>query len=126
MKTYYLDNLFLNAVLRQTPFSSPPLIYVGLFTIAPTASGGGTEVAGLNYVRQSVIFGPPVNGQTANISDVVYPVAGAAWGNVVAFGLFDAFAGGNLLYFNNLSVPRNVAINDQLRFAASQILCGEA
>jgi len=124
-KTYYLDNAFINAALRQTPFASPLTIYAALFTAAPTASGGGTEVSGGGYSRQTVTFSSPVNGLASNTTDVVFPLAAASWGTVVAFGLYDQSVGGNLLYFNLLSVPRTVAINDQVRFPVGQLIASE-
>ncbi len=125
-KTYYLDNNFLNAALRSVPFSPPPTIYVSLYTVAPSVSGGGTEVTGGGYARQTVTFSTPANGQAANLADVVFPIAAAAWGTVTAFGLTDAPTGGNLLYFNLLSVPRAVGINDQVRFPTGQLIASEA
>ena len=125
-KTYYLDNTFLNAALRQTPFTPPPTLYVALYTAAPTVSGGGTEVTGGGYARQTATFGAPSNGQTSNTGDVVFPIASVAWGTVVAFGILDAATGGNLLYFNLLSVPRAVAINDQVRFPVGQLIVTES
>lgn len=125
-KSYFLDNSFINAALRQTPYTSPLAVYVALFTVAPTAAGGGTEVVGGGYLRQPATFGPPVNGQSVTTADVLYPIATAAWGTIVAFGVYDAALGGNLLYFNSLSSPRNVQINDQVRFPSAQLICSEA
>jgi len=125
-KTYYLDNAFVNAALRNTPFASPPTVYAALFTVAPTAGGGGTEVAGGGYARQAVMFTLPANGVTSNAADVIFPIAMAPWGTLVAFGLYDQSVGGNLLYFNMLSVPRSVAVNDQVRFPVGQLIASEA
>jgi len=125
-KTYYLDNSFLSAALRQVPYTSPLAVYVALHTAAPTVGGGGTEVSGGSYARQTVVFSAPVNGQSTNVADVLFPIATVAWGTIVAFGVYDASSGGNLLYFNNLSTPRNVQINDQVRFPAGQLIASEA
>lgn len=125
-KSYYLDNSMLNAALRGISFTPPTTVYVALFTVIPTVSGGGTEVTGGNYVRQTVSFVTPANGQTSNTSDVLFPIASASWGTVVAFGLYDAASAGNLLYFNQLSVSRTVAINDQVKFPVGQLIVTEA
>lgn len=125
-KTHYLNDTFLNAALRGISFTPPSTVYVALYTVAPTVSGGGTEVSGGSYNRQTVSFGTPTNGQVSNLADVVFPAASIAWGTVVAFGLLDAPAGGNLLYFNLLSVPRAIAINDQVRFPIGQLIASEA
>ncbi len=125
-KTYYLSNSMLNAALRQVPYTSPVAVYVALFTAAPSVNGGGTEVTGGSYARQPAIFTAPVNGQCSNVADVLFPSATAAWGTVVAFGVYDASSGGNLLYFNNLSSPRNVQINDQVRYPSGQLVASES
>jgi hypothetical protein len=125
-KTYYLDNNFLNVALRNTPFTPPATIYVALFTVAPGVGGGGTEVAGGGYGRQLVTFTVPVNGQVSNTADILFPVASATWGTIVAFALLDTSSGGNMLYFGNLSTPRLVLASDQVRFPIGQLVCQEA
>ena len=41
----YLENALINATLRATTFTSPSVVYVGLYTSDPTDAGSGTEVA---------------------------------------------------------------------------------
>jgi len=125
-KSYYADNTALNLFLRSTPYAPPAQTYLGLYTVAPTPAGGGTEVAGNGYVRVAITFLPPSNGQAASMADVVFPVCIIAdWTTVVAFGVFDSISGGNLLYFANLSSSRYVAVNDQIKFPAGQIIATE-
>jgi hypothetical protein len=125
MKTYYLDNNFLNVALRNVPFTPPATIYVALYTVAPGVGGGGTEVIGGSYGRQTATFTVPVNGQLSNTGDILFPVASATWGTVVSFALLDASSGGNMLYFGNLSTPRLVLTSDQIRFPSSQLVVQE-
>ena len=125
-KTYYLDDNFINVALRATAFTPPTTIYVSLYTVAPSVSGGGTEVAGGSYARQTVTFVAPTNGQTSNTAEILFPVATADWGTVVAFALMDASSGGNMLYFGNLSTPRLVQTSDQVRFPAMQLVVQES
>ena len=125
-KSYYLDNSFVNATLRNTPYTSPLVVYLALYTVAPTASGGGTEVSGGGYGRQPITFSAPVNGSTSNSADITFPIALADWGTVHAFGIFDVSSGGNLLYFGNLSAPRDILTADQAKFPAGQLVCSEA
>lgn len=125
-KSTYLDNTFLNIILRQTVFTPPANVYVALYTVSPGVGGGGTEVSAGGYGRQIVVFSAPVNGQSTNTADINFPVATADWGTIVAFALLDAAAGGNLLYFGNLSTSRLVLTNDQVRFPTGQLICSEA
>jgi len=123
--TYQATNV-LEATLRQVPFVAPSAIFVALYTGAPGISGGGTEVSGVNYARQQVVFVPSSGGQTTNEFDVLFPIASTDWGVVVAYGLLDAITSGNLLYFSNLSNPRTILTNDQLKFTAGQIAVVES
>lgn len=125
-KSYYLSNGLLNSALRGQAFNVPASAYLALFTTMPTAGGGGVEVSGGAYTRQIAAFAAPVNGQCLNSADILFGVATAPWGNVIGYGLYDASSGGNLLYFNLLSTPRNVLVNDQLRFPAGQLIGTEA
>lgn len=113
-KTDFLENNLINHVLRNTPYTSPTTIFVGMFTVAPDDTGGGTEVptGGTAYIRQSIVFDPPSNGTTQNNADVTFPVATASWGTLVAFGIFDAVSGGNLLYHGLLTASKTISIND--------------
>ncbi len=125
-KSTYLDNNFINVGLRQTSFTPPSTIYVALYTAAPGVGGGGTEVSGGAYGRQTVTFSAPINGVTSNTVDINFPIATLDWGTIVAFALLDASSGGNLLYFGNLSSPRAISTNDQARFPAGQLTVTEA
>lgn len=44
-KSDYLENKLLDHQLGKTSYTMPT-VYVGLFTAAPSDSGGGTEVSG--------------------------------------------------------------------------------
>lgn len=125
-KSTYLSNALLNAVLRDTPYTSPTLVYLALYTASPGVGGGGTEVSGGGYGRQSVTFTAPTTGSVHNASDITFPIALADWGHVVAFGVFNANPGGNLLYFADLSAPRDIFTNDQIHFPANQLVCSES
>jgi hypothetical protein len=125
-KTYYLSNNLINSALRNVAFVPPAAVYLALYTVAPTLLLPGTECSGGSYTRQGVTFSVPTNGQASNVADVTFPIATAAWGTVVAFGVFDQPSGGNLLYYNNLAVPRAVNLNDQVKWPTGQLIVTEA
>jgi hypothetical protein len=102
----------LNKALRNTDYTSPATLYLALFTTAPTdaftsGSPTGVEVttSGTGYARQVVAFGAPgaaspTGRQVANSSDVLWAVATANYGTVVAAAIVDAVSGAcNLLYW---------------------------
>lgn len=104
----YLAQALLNHVFRNSAYTSPATVYVALYTVAPTDAGGGTEVTGGSYARQSAAFSAPSGNQISNSAQVTFPEATANWGTVVAFGVFDAVSGGNFLGWNTIT---NVTIN---------------
>jgi hypothetical protein len=129
-KSNYLENAFLNHVLRGnvagTALPQPSTIYLALYTTSPTDTGGGVEVSGNGYVRQVVTFGVPSSGQTTNSNAVLFPVSTAAWGNIVGFGLHDALGGGNLLYYGALSTSVLVdAANRRIEFETGTLVVQE-
>ena len=124
-KSYYADNSMLNLWLRATPLAPPAATYCALFTVAPTQLGGGTEVSGNGYARQAIVWGAPSNGVCLNTNDVVFPIATADWGTITSFAVFDQPAGGNLLYYANLSSSRYIYLNDQVRFPIGQLIATE-
>jgi|SRR5688572_2630497 len=125
-KSDYLKVNILNAVLRGTSYASPGAVYLAAFTVAPTDAGGGTEVAGGAYTRQTLGFSAPSANQVTNSADVLFPIATASWGTVVHFGIFDAPSGGNMLYHTPLTAPRAIGSGDQLRVPTAQLLVGES
>lgn len=125
-KSTYLDTVVLNQALRGIPWSAPSTVYVALYTVAPTASGGGTEVSGGGYARQPVTFNAPVNQTCTSAGAVTFPIATAGYGTVVAFAILDAPTSGNMLYFSPLSASRSILVNDQVSFPAGQLVAVEA
>ena len=108
----YLENALINATLRNTSYTSPATVYVGLFTSDPTDAGSGTEVSGGSYARKSVTFAAPSNGASASNADVTFAQATATWGTITHVGLFDALTSGNLLYHTALDASKLIETND--------------
>ncbi len=89
----YLENALINAVLRNTSYTSPATVYLGLYTTDPTDADTGTEVSGNAYARQSITFGAPSNGVTTNTAAIEFPQATGSWGTVAYVGIRDASTG---------------------------------
>jgi hypothetical protein len=112
----YLENALINATLRNTAFTSPTTVYVGLYTTDPTDANTGTEVSGGSYTRKAVTFGAPSNGVSTNSAAVTFDAATASWGTVAFMGLLDASTGGNLLYHGALTASKTVGSGDVFVF----------
>jgi len=116
----YLETAVLNHVFGGSSYSAPSTLYVALYTAAPSDSGGGTEVSGGAYARQTGAF--TVSGGTAsNTSAIEYATATANYGTVVAVGVLDASSGGNLLAYGTLTSSKTVSSGDVFRFNASAL-----
>jgi hypothetical protein len=98
----------------------PTAWYLALYTVAPTDTGGGTEVSGTAYVRKAATF--TVSGDTAsNNAAVEWPTAGGSWGTVVAVGVFDALSGGNLIAYGALTTNKTIDTGDVFRIPAGDL-----
>lgn len=117
----YLENALINATLRNTTYTSPATVYVGLFTSDPTDAGSGTEVSGGSYARTAVTFGAPSNGVTTNSAAVEFPQATASWGTVGWIGILDAATSGNLLYHTALDTSKTIDNGDIFKIAIGSL-----
>jgi hypothetical protein len=131
-KSLYLEKKILDAYFSGTALPSlPGTLYVALFTTSPTeGSDSGTEVSGGSYARKSITNNAtnfPAATQTGsgpavkkNAIAILFVTPTGSWGTIVAFGIYDASSGGNLLYWGSVipnivvvsGTPINVPIND--------------
>ncbi len=114
----YLEDKVLDHVFGGNAYTAPATLYVALYTVAPTDTGGGTEVTGGSYARQSGTFTVSGTNPTtaSNSAAIEYPTATADYGTVVAVGILDASSGGNLLAYANLDTSKSVTTGDVFRF----------
>jgi len=120
----YLEDKVLDHVFGGTAYTAPATLYVALYTVAPDDTGGGTEVTGGSYVRQTGAFYclrhiPPQ--QQTNSAAIEYPTATADYGTVVAVGILDASSSGNLLAYADLTTSKTVSTGDVFRFDAGDL-----
>jgi hypothetical protein len=123
----YLESRLVDHLFRGIAFAAPTALYVGLYTTSPTDAGGGVEVTGGSYARVS--YAPSATnwsntqtsgtgassgtgGATANVGQINFPAPTASWGTIVAFGMFDAATGGNLLWWGGLQANKTVNSGD--------------
>jgi len=120
----YLSNKLLDFVFRAVAYTMPANLFFGLFTTAPTNAGGGVEVSGGAYARQSLpasmaglcgtqgagttVASTGTSGRIANNLTLAFPTPTANWGTITHEAVFDAVSAGNLLFWNVLDVPRTV------------------
>jgi hypothetical protein len=117
----YLEDALINATLRNTSYTSPTTVYVGLFTSDPTDAGSGTEVSGGSYARTAVTFGAPSNGVSTNNAAVEFPQATGNWGTVGWIGIHDAATSGNLMYHTALDTSKTIETGDIFKIATGSL-----
>jgi len=117
----FLENALINAVLRNTTYTSPTTVYVSLYTSDPTDADSGTEVSGGSYARTAVTMGAPSNGVSTNSADVTFPTATAGWGTVSHIGIHDASTSGNLLFHTPLDTSKTIDSGDIFKITSGNL-----
>jgi hypothetical protein len=119
----YLEKKIADHIFGAVTFTPPATLYFALYTSAPSDSGGGTQASGTGYARVAVTNNttsfPGCNattGVTLNGVVVQFPTAGASWGTVTHWGIFDADTAGNLLVWGALTTSRAIVTGDTPRF----------
>jgi hypothetical protein len=113
----WLENALINATLRNTSYTSPAAVYMGLYTSDPTDANTGTEVSGGSYTRTAVTMGAPSNGVSTNTAAIEFPQASGSWGTVGWIGILDATSSGNLLYHTALDTSKTISSGDIFKIA---------
>jgi hypothetical protein len=117
----YLENKVLDHVLRNTSYTSPTTVYVGLFTSDPTDAGSGTECTGSAYARQALSVTTASGGIVTSSADVTFPQATGAWGTITHLGLLDALTSGNLLMHTPLTTSKSIDNGDILKISSGNL-----
>jgi len=122
--TDYTENLVLNWVFTTNSATRPTAWYVGLFTAAPSDTGGGTEVTGNGYARVATgtISGSGTATTFTNAAAIEFAAAsGGNWGSIGWAGIFTASTGGTLLAWSPLTTARTINDGDVLRIPANSL-----
>jgi hypothetical protein len=116
----YLETKVLDHVFAGTAYTAPSTLYVALFTAAPSDSGGGTEVSGGAYARQTIAF-TTSGDTTSNNAAIEFPTATANYGSVTHVGIFDASSAGNLMAHAALTSAKNIETGDVFRIPSGDL-----
>jgi hypothetical protein len=114
-----LENALLNAVLRATTYTSPPTVYLALFTSTTSDAAPGAEVTGGSYARQAVAFGAPSNGIALNTGVITFNNMPAC--TVTHCAIMDALTSGNMLFQGPLPSSRTLLAADAMTFVVGSI-----
>jgi len=122
----FWEDTVLNHIFRKgTEYTPPANIFVALSTTDPTDSGGDvTEPGVFNYARVQTApsdWSTATLGFVNNVNSIVFPVASGAWGTIIAFALYDASTGGNMLAYGMLNSDKIVGDTDTVQFNAESL-----
>jgi hypothetical protein len=119
----HAEALLLDWLMTNGTATRPTAWYVGLYTAAPSDSGGGTEVSGSGYARQAVTFAAATSpgGTTSNTGAVTFTASGGNWGTITHIGIHDAVSSGNLLWHGAMTASKIVNDGDTLEFSIGNI-----
>jgi hypothetical protein len=116
----YTENLALTWLLTSSSATRPSAWYLGLFTSATSDAGGGTEVSGGSYARQSVAF--TVSTSTAsNSATITFPTASASWGTITHVAVYDASTSGNQLFHGAVTTSKTIDSGDTFQVTAGNL-----
>ncbi len=123
--TDYTENLVLTWLLTNGSATRPTAWYVGLFTAAPSDTGGGTEVSGNGYARvatgtMTISGTSPTNATNAAAIEFA-AASGGNWGSIGWAAIFDAETSGNMIAWAALSTARTINDGDVLRIPAGDL-----
>lgn len=143
----YLENKLLDHVLRYStaPYTGVGTVYCALFSgtaaTVKTALESGTnstsgagnwgfyEINNGNYSRQSITFGnAAASGSISSTATVTFPVATADYNNTATSGstvtclaIMDASTAGNVLFYGELTVSKQVSSGDQFTISSGNL-----
>ena len=120
----YTENLVLTWLFTTDSATRPTAWYVGLFTAAPSDTGGGTEVSGNGYARVSTgTMSVTGTATTATNSAAIEfsAASGGNWGTITHAAVFDASSAGNMLAWAPLTTSRTINDGDVFRIPASSL-----
>ena len=105
-------------------YSPPANVTLKLYTVSPSATGGGTEVStsGTGYSAKTIAnnttnFPAMDLGGNKYLNTAQTWTPSGSWGTVVAWGLWD---GSNLLFFGPLTTPQAVESGDSFTLPAGE------
>ncbi len=143
----YLENKLLDHTLRYStaPYTGAGAVYCALFSgtaaTVKTALESGTsstsgsgnwgfyEINNGTYSRQAITFGSAAaSGSISSTATVTFPVATADYNNTAASGstvtclaIMDASTAGNVLFYGELTVSKQVSSGDQFTISSGNL-----
>jgi hypothetical protein len=124
----FLENKVLDHVLKNTAYTQPSSLYVGLFTntsgnaAANLEAGTLTdEVSGGSYARQSAAFSAASGGSASTSATITFPAATANWGTITHVAVIDALTSGNVLFWGAVTTSKTIETGDTFQITSGNL-----
>ncbi len=123
--TDYNKNKILEHIVGKTSLTLAD-VSVALGT-AGDGYGSFTEVMNVNnysrFATSTLDWNVASNGEITNCSDIIFPEASGAWGEISHYALFDSsvYGEGNLLLIDTLDTPKNILTKDIMVLNANDL-----
>jgi len=126
----YLENKVLDHVLKNTAYTQPTSLHLGLFintsgnAAANLEAGTLTDevsLSGTAYARMSVAFAAASGGTSATNATVTFATATAAWGTITHVAIMDAATGGNVLFWGAVTTAKAIDSGDTFQITSGNL-----
>lgn len=124
----YLENKVLDHVLKNTAYTQPSNLYVGLFlnTSGNAAANleAGTltdEVSGGSYARQTATFSAASGGSASTSATITFPAATANWGTITHVAVMDSLTTGNVLFWGAVTTSKTIETGDTFQITSGNL-----
>jgi hypothetical protein len=119
----YLENKLLDHTLRNTAFSQPSGLYVGLFTANTglETNSPSAEVSGGSYARETIAFSAASSGSASNSATVTFDAATANWGTITHVAVLDASTSGNVLFHGAVTSAKTIETGDTFQISSGNL-----
>ena len=128
---------YVTAKASMPALATPGSVWLALFTAVGTDAGTGfTEVSTGSYARVLTqaaninAAGSTIPCTISNSGNLSFPASTGSWGNIIAWGIYDAVTTGNLLYWDFLGndpwVPCSITLASPGVITAIGITAGSA
>lgn len=119
----YLENKLLDHTLRNTAYTQPSALYVGLFT-ADTgleANSPSAEVSGGSYARKAATFAAASGGSASTSATITFDAATANWGTITHVAVMDAATAGNVLFYGAVTSSKTIETGDTFQISSGNL-----
>ena len=123
----YLENKILDHTLRNTAYTQPSGLYVGLFTNSSgnaatnLENGTLTDEVTTSYIRKAVTFSAASGGTSATNATVTFDAATTSWGTITHVAVLDAVSSGNVLFWGAVTTSKAIDIGDTFQITSGNL-----